>query len=219
MAIVGSVVDTQTVTTLTEGAFTVAFPENNLTIVGVITSGIYIKVPLDSSRNAVLPAAGGKATAGQITQVVSTMRRVNWTINGTSLNYSVLTKGTSVTTCFYYGTALPNSRPLEQWAGIVSPSTLSSGAGSATFTFPAGKLRMVGFTAASSLTANTVIIQASWATSSGQTFNAFVPMGLYTQNGQNEDIIQLDLAVSITVVVTLTLGTGSDVIYIFAYYK
>jgi hypothetical protein len=219
MAIQGSVVDTQTVTTLVEKASTVAFPTNGLTVVGVFFGGQYVKIPLDSSRNAILTNSGANATAGQVTQGEGTMRRVHWTINGTSLNYSGLAKGTSMTVCFYYGSPLPRSIPLAQFAGIVATSTLSSGAGTATFTFPSGNLTMVGFSASSTLTANTAIIEATWATSSGQTFSAFFPMNVLTQSSMNEDIISLSLPVSITVAVTITLGTGSDVVYLYAYYQ
>lgn len=219
MPITGSVVDTETVVTLTEKSFSVAFPENNMTIVGILHNAQYVKIPIDSSLNAILPSGGGKATAGQITNVVGTCRRVNFQITGTNLNYSVLNIGTSATTCFYYGTPLQFSKPLTAYAGIVATSTLSGGSGTATLTFPAGYLKMIGLAASSTLTANTTILQATWSVSSGKTFNAYYPMNMTTQTAGDLDILPLDLSVSITVTVTLSLGTGSDVVYIYAFYQ
>lgn len=219
MAIIGSVVDTQTVVTLTEKSFTVNFPTSDLTVVGIYHNDQYVKIPIDSSRNAIFPNAGGKATASAITQVEGTMRRVAFKVTGTALNYSALNIGTSSTVVFYYGTPLTGTLQLENFAGIVATSTLSSGAGTATFTFPSGYLNMIGFSASSTQTAATTILQATWATESGKTFNAYFPMNVVTQSIGNEDIIPLNLPVSITVAVTLSLGTGADVVYIYAYYS
>lgn len=220
MAIVGSVVDTQTVVTLTETNFTnVAFPEPNLTVVKVFTNGIYVGIPLDSSRRAIFPNNGGKATTSALTQIEGTGRPVTFQITGTGLNYFGLQKGTSLVTCFYYGTPLANALPATAYAGIVASSTLSSGSGTATFSFPSGNLTMTGFSANSTQTAATTILQATWATESGKTFNAFYPMNILTQSESIEDILAVNLTVAISVAVTISLGTGSDVVYLFAFYK
>lgn len=218
MPIVGSVVDTQTVVTLTEKAFSVAFPTDNLTIVKIFHNGQYIGIPIDSSLRAIFPNAGGKATAGAITQIEGTGRPVNCKVTGTSLQYFGLTIGTSLTSVFYYGTPLDGSMDYTAYAGIVAASTLSGGSGTATFSFPKGTLRMNGFAASSTQTAATTIIQATWATESGRTVNFYYPMNVVTQASAKDDIISVDLPVAITVAVTLTLGTGADVVYLYAFY-
>lgn len=218
MGIVGSVVDTQTVVTLTEKALTVAFPTAGLTVVKVFHNGQYIGVPIDPTKRAIFPNAGGKATAGAITQVEGTGRPVTLPINGTTLNYFGLTIGTSLTSVFYYGTPLDGALPYTAYAGIVAASTLSGGAGTATFSFPSGGLQMTGFAASSTQTAASTILQAAWATSSGQTFNGYYPMNVVTQASAKDDILAVTLPVSITVAVTITLGTGADVVYLYAFY-
>jgi hypothetical protein len=217
--IVGSVVDTQTVVTLTEKAFTLAFPTDNLMVVKILTNGQYVGVPIDSTRRAIFPNCGGKATAGAITQIAGTGRPINLPINGSSLNYFGLNIGTTMTTVFYYGTPLQGSKPFTAYAGVVAASTLSGGAGTATFSFPSGKLTMIAFAASSTQTAATTILEASWATSTGQVFNAFYPMGIVTQTEVNHDFLIINLPVSITVAVTITLGTGSDVVYLYGFYQ
>lgn len=219
MAIVGSVVDTQTVVTLTEKSFTVQFPQSNMTVVKIFHNGQYIGVPIDSSKRAIFPNSGGKATTSALTQIEGTGRPVTLPISGQSLNYFGLTIGTSLTTCFYYGTALAGAKPFTAYAGVVAASTLSSGAGTATFSFPSGGLLMNGFAASSTQTAATTILQATWATASGQTFNAYYPMNSVTQTNTDNDILALGLPVAQTVAVTITLGTGADVVYLYAFYQ
>lgn len=219
MGIVGSIVDTQTVVTLTEKALTVSFPTSNMTVVKIFHNGQYVGVPIDSSKRAIFPNAGGKATTSALTQIEGTGRPVTLPISGTTLNYFGLTIGTSLTTCFYYGTPLAGAKSYTAYAGIVAASTLSSGSGTATFTFPSGGLRMVGFAASSTQTAATTILQGTWATESGRTFNAYYPMNTITQTNTDNDILSLDLPVAISVAVTITLGTGSDVVYLYAFYQ
>lgn len=219
MGIVGSVVDTEVVVTLTEKALTVAFPTENMTVVKVFHNGQYVGTYIDSSKRAIFPNSGGKATASAITQIEGTGRVVNFNISGTTLNYFGLTIGTSLTTCFYYGTPLDGSQDYTAFAGVVAASTLSSGSGTATFTFPSGNLNMTAFAASSTQTAATTVLQASWPTATGQTFNAFYPMNIVTQLQGNPDFLGLDLKVSITVAVTLTLGVGADVVYLYAFYQ
>ena len=219
LGIVGSVVDTQVVVTLTEKALTVTFPTENMTVVKVFHNGQYIGTYLDASRRAIFPNSGGKATASAITQIEGTGRVVNFQITGTTLNYFGLNIGTSLTSCFYYGTPLDGSQDYSAFAGVVAASTLSGGAGSATLSFPSGNLRMTALAASSTQTAATTVLQASFPTATGQTFNAFYPMNVVTQAPLNPDFLGLDLAVSITVTVTITLGTGADVVYIYAFYQ
>jgi len=218
--IVGSVVDTQTVVTLTETAETVTFPIDNLTVVGIVSNGVYTKVPINNARNAVIPAySGAFPTTGQLTAIEAPFRKLHFTINGTALSYSTFQKGTSVTTCFYYGTPLTGSRPFEQLAGITTKVTLSGGSGSGVFTFPSGQLEFTGFTAAFGLAAQSGVVQAAWATSPGITFNAFV-IAAQVADEEFHDIIPLGVGkVSITLTVTLTLGTGADVVVMFGFYQ
>lgn len=216
--IIGSVVDTQTVVTLTEKSFTVNFPTDNMTVVKIFHNAQYVGVPIGTSKRAIFPNAGGKATTSALTQIEGTGRPVTLLIDGTALNYFALTIGTSTTTCFYYGTALTGAKDYTAYAGIVAASTLSSGSGTATFSFPSGTLTMTGFAASSTQTAATTILQAAFATSPGKTFNAYYPMNIVTQTDMDHDILGLDLETSITVTVTITLGTGSDVVYLYCYY-
>jgi hypothetical protein len=220
MAIIGSVVDTQTVVTLTDTPEKVTFPQANLTVVGIVHNAVYVSIPIDSSRSAFFPNTGAKSTTGQVTQIVGALRRIHFTINGTQLNYNIYTKGTSSTVCFYYGSPLQNSRDYRQFAGIAAISTLSGGAGTATLTFPSGPLTMTGFAAALGNAAQSGVIQAAWSTSSGQVFNCFALAGTVTAfDGNALDILPLNLRVSQTVTVTITLGTGADVVVLFAYYQ
>lgn len=219
MPIQASVVDTQTVVTLTEKALTVAFPTAGLTIVKIFHNGQYIGVPIDASKRAIFPNCGGKATTSALTQIEGTGRPVTLLVTGTTLNYFGLTIGTSLTSVFYYGTPLDGALDYKMYAGVVAASTLSGGSGSATFTFPSGNLKMTGFAVSSTQTAATTIIQAAWATESGKTFNGYYPMNIVTQNDAKSDILGLDLPVSITVAVTITLGTGADVIYLYGFYQ
>jgi hypothetical protein len=219
VGIVGSVVTTTTVVTLTETAFTVTLPTANMTVVKVFHNGQYVGVPINSSLRAIFPNCGGKATTSALTQIEGTGRPVTIPVVGTALNMFGLTIGTSLVTCLYYGSPLINAKPYTAYAGIVAASTLAAGAGTATFTFPSGNLQMIAFAASSTQTAATTILQAAWATSSGQIFNAYYPMNIVTQAENNNDFLLVTLPVSIVVTVTLTLGTGADVVYLYAFYQ
>jgi hypothetical protein len=219
MAIIGSVVDTQTIVANTLTPFTVQFPESNLTIVAIFSNATMVQIPIDASRNAVLMNAG----SGQLTypaRVSTVARRVTVAVNGFVLAYSAHTGSTSVVTAFYYGTALTDSVDFKQLSGVASIVTLSSGAGSGTLTFPAGNLTMTGFELAFGGAAASAALLASFATSPGKVFNAYVTSRLLTtSNGSNSSVLPVNLPVSQTVSFTLANGTGSDVVIVVAYYQ
>lgn len=196
------------------------FPSAGLTVVGIVSNGVYTKIPINNARFSVIPAySGAFPTAAQLTAIEAPFRKVTVPIDGTKLNYLTYQKGTSVTTCFYYGTAFADAKPFTALAGITTVVTLSGGAGSGTFTFPAGELQFTGFTAAFGLAAQSGVIQAAWSISSGKTFNAFV-IAAQVADGVFSDIIPLEVGkVSQTLLVTLTLGTGADVVVMFGYYQ
>lgn len=220
MAIQGSVSDSQTVTSLTETAFTVAFPQAGLTIVAVDQNATYVKVPIDSTRQGVLIHAGGNpGHSTSAPQVLGTYRRVHWTLNGQSLNYSTFVLGTTSVVTFYYGTPLQASKPLIQYAGVTAQATLSSGAGSATWSFPNGGIRLTGFSAAMGLAANSALLNLTWSTSSGQQMVGTVRGNIVTEVKDDTDIIPTDLPVSQTVTVAISSGSGSDVVVLFAFYQ
>jgi len=223
MAIVGSVVVTPTVSALTLTAETATFPQAGLTIVKVLTNGVYLSIPIDSSRNAILPAAGGNPTyaATNAAQISGTGRDVTWKLNGTVLNYSIYSLTTTPTTVFYYGTPIPGDKPLANYAGVATTVTLSSGAGTGTLTFPGGGLTMTGISATMGLVSGdgSGVIEISFATSAGQTFNAFIPGALLTQNTSNTDILPVSFPVAQTLAITLALGTTADKIVVYAFYS
>jgi len=220
MAIVGSVLDSQTVTAHTEKALTLSFPEAGLTVVGVLMNAVYIKVPIDSTRVAVLPMTGGNVTSATPGfQQAGAMRKVNWTLTGQTLNYTTLAAGTNSTVVFYYGTPLTGSLEYKQFSGVVATATLSSGAGSATFTFPSGQLTMKGFAGTIGIAAASQALQAQWSTSSGKTFTAYVLANSITAFDAASDIISLNLPVAQSVTVTLSGGVGSDIVYIYGFYQ
>jgi hypothetical protein len=218
MAITGSVFDTQSVSANTLTPFTVTFPQAGLTIVAIFHDCTFIQIPLDPSRNAVLPNAGsGQATyPARVSEIA---RRVHYTINGTTIAYSVYSGATTTDTVFYYGTALTDSVPLESMAGVVALSTLSSGSGTATLTFPSGGLTMTGFTVCMGGAAASLALRVQFNTSPGQVFDAYVTARLVTTaNGSSSDILPVALPVSQTVALTITLGVGADKVAVVAYY-
>jgi len=223
MAIQGSVVSAPTVTALTLTAETVTFPTANLQVVKVIHSAVYVQIPIDSSRVGILPSAGGNTTyaASNGAQITGTGRNVNFPVTGTVLNYSVYSLSTTPVMCFYYGTPVSGSKPLSAYAGVAAAVTLSSGAGSGTFTFPSGDLNMTGITGTMGLVSGdgSGVLEVTWNTSSGRTFNAFILGNMVTQIGGDLDILPLDLTVAQTVAFTITLGTTADKTVIYAYYK
>lgn len=220
MTIVGSVISTPTVSSLVETAETVTFPQAGLTIVKILTNASYVKIPIDASRNAVFPVAGGNPTnSTPEAQISGTGRNVSLPINGTVLSYSVYALTTTPTTAFYYGSALQNAKPLSAYAGVTATATLSGGSGTATWTFPSGGLKLVGITGTMGLAAASQVLQLAFATSPGQTFTAFVLAGLVTQSKDSDDILPMSLPISQTVAVTLSGGIGSDKVVIYAYYQ
>lgn len=219
MAIVGSVLDEETVVANTLTSFTLTFPQSGLNVVAVFHNCTYISIPLDASRNAILPSAGsGQATYPA--RISGVIRRVNFVINGTALNYSVYTGSTTSDAVFYYGTPLTGGIDLKMFAGVAAAVTLSSGAGTGTITFPSGPLTMTGVTVAMGGAAASLALNVSWSTSSGQTFNIYISSRILTNsNGDNSDIIPLALTVAQTVAFTVSKGVGSDLIVLFAYYQ
>jgi hypothetical protein len=195
------------VTGLSAGAHQVAFPMSGLTIIGIISNGTFVQIPIDSSRIAILPNTQNSETAGN----VFPMRHVHWTMNGTSLNYT--TPDNSVTTVvFYYGSPYADSKPLSSFAAVVASATLSGGAGTATLTFPSGDLNFAGITFIDTTAGHDVT--GSWATSSGQLMTLYYPQVMVKNY---LDITGLSLTVQQTLSITLA-GTGSDVIYVICYY-
>lgn len=220
--ITGSVLATPTVSahTLTTPTGGLTFPQAGLTVVGIIQSSVYVSIPLDSSRNAILPNCGGNTAQSSPPQTVGTFRPVSWTINGTTLNYSVYSETTSPTICFYYGTPVAGTRPLTAFAGIATASTLSSGSATQTITFPSGGLTLNGVSATMGLVAASSILELEWATSSGQTFTAFIPANILTaERGGTADILPVGLTVAQTLTVSVSQGTGSDVIVSYFFYN
>lgn len=219
MAIVGSVLDEETVTANTLTAFTLTFPQANLNVVAVFHNCTYISIPLDASRNAILPSAG----SGQSTypaRVSGVIRRVSFMINGTALNYSAYSGATTTDAIFYYGTPINGDVDLKVFAGVATAVTLSSGSGTGTLTFPSGPLTMTGVTVAMGGAAQSLALNVSWSTSSGQTFNIYISSRILTNsNGDNSDVIPLALTVAQTVAFTVSKGVGSDLIVVFAYYN
>lgn len=205
MGIVGSV----TATTSSASATTVTLPTSNLTIVGIYSTGgvPYVKIPDTPSTQAIIPLTQSTGTGP-----VTPMRKVHFTVNGNVLNF---TPGgsSSNTFTFYYGTPLPGSIPLKQFRAVVGQGTLSSGAGSATLSFPSGNLKFTGITVGDTTGAHSVTV--SFATSTGQT----VTLTWGSTNPQDFfDIVPLDLPTQLTVTVTLT-GTSSDVINVYGFYQ
>jgi len=136
--------------------------------------------------------------------------RVNFVVKGTVLN---ITASASSTVTVYYGKAGANSPPLEQFAGVVATSTLSSNAGTATITFPSGGLTLTGMAIADS-GANYATV--TWSVSSGATIFLYEPNVVLA--GIRE-IFPLNLPVQTTLLVTTAGGGASDVVTIVAYYK
>lgn len=219
MGIQGAVVVTPTVTSNTLTPETATMPEAGLTIVKIYHSGAYVSIPIDSTRTAIFPSAGavpGGAAAGA---VFGTGRLVTFTANGTLVNFSVLSYTTTPRIIFYYGSPSGKSPPLASFAGIVTQVTLSSGAGSGTWTFPSGNLTLVGLTATVGLAAASLLVQISWSTSSGQSMYSGIAAAQLTQHDSNSDIMETNLQVSQTVAFTLAGGVGSDVVEIYAFYR
>lgn len=220
MAIVGSVVVTPTVSSLVETSETATFPQAGLIVVKILTNATYVKIPIDATRSAIFPSAGGNPTNSTPEfQISGTGRNVNVPVNGTALNYSVYALTTTPTTVFYYGTPLANAKALAAYAGVVALSTLSSGSGTGTFTFPSGGLQITGIAGSMGLAAASQVLQVQFATSPGQTFTAFILAGMVTQSKDSDDILPLSLPVSQTVALTISGGVGSDKVAIYAYYQ
>ena len=207
MGIQGSVV-----VSLSAGSNTVTLPEAGLTIVGLLTNVIYITIPIDSSRIAVFPTMPHNSDIGSATAL---MRRVTWKVNGTSLNVTSVGSGTAV---FYYGSPLPNSKKLTDFAGIYGSVSLSAATtGTITMTFPSGNLNLTGMSGAFSSSEGYVEYQ--WNTSSGQEFTAFVVDNpVIDESGR--DILPMELKVSQTVTVNVTSGASvTDTVYCFMFYQ
>ena len=201
--IVGSVTNSAS----SAGAQSATLPQAGLTIVGISFEGSqpYITIPIDPSRNAVIPNNFQSA-------VRTVFRKVNWVVNGTLLNYSQPV-ATATTVTFYYGTPLNNSKPLAAYAGVVGQVTLSSGAGSVVLQFPSGGLLLTGLDGIDE-TADDAF-QESFATSSGQSLFADFGVGRMTDMA---DVLPLALTTSQTLTVSVT-GTGTDVIDVIAFYS
>ena len=208
MGIQGSVV-----ATLAGGANTVNLPESGLTIVGLLTNMVYISIPIDSSRNAIFPTMPKNANTGTATAL---MRRVTWKVNGNSLNVTASSGGGIA--IFYYGTPLPNSKKLTDFAGIVGSVALSAAtAGNISMAFPSGNLKLTGFSGAYASTEG--YVQYSWNTSSGQAFTAFVVDNPVIDESAR-DILPMDLSVAQTVTVAVLAGTAvTDTVYAFMFYQ
>lgn len=177
-----------------------------MTIVGMIFDGPYIQIPIDSSRNALIPNTMNGDTTGN----VFPLRRVHWTVNGQVLNFTTVT-GTN-TVIFYYGSPYSDSTPLLQMAAVVASATLSSGAGTVTLNFPSGNLKFTGITTLDNTGAHTV--ELTWSTSTGQSMDLL----FLTPTLKNyRDIVGLDLVTSTNLTITIA-GTGSDVVYVLGYY-
>jgi hypothetical protein len=196
---------------LTAGNHQISLPQSGLTIVGVALDGPFITVPLDSSRNAILPnsVSGG---SGNVVTFVGPMRRVHWKVNGQTLNFA--TPGTSAGVFFYYGTPLEGSKPLESFAGVYGSTTLAAGAGTVQLVFPKGPLRLTGFTVVDQTTKNAGMT-TSWSTSSGQSLTV---QRFGSEASNFMDIVPLDLEAAINLTVSITNGNGTDVVYVIAYY-
>lgn len=218
MGIVGAVLSNPTVSANTATAETATFPQANMTIVKIVHSATYITIPIDSTRTAVLPATGGIIGGSATVATQGTGRLVTFTVNGTVLNYTVKSVGTTPVVVFYYGTPIAGSKPLTAYAGVIAQSTLSTGSGSGTWNFPSGPLKLTGVTAGIGQAAASTAIQIAWNTSSGQSMNVFVVAGSLSQTPTDTDIFPTDLTVSQQVTLTLSGGTGSDVVYAYAFY-
>lgn len=217
--IIGSVISAPTVTANTLTSETVTFPSAGLQVVGIVFSGTYISIPLDPTRNAIVPNAGGSWTTSDPGQTVGAMRRVHFTIKGTSLTYSVYSATTTPIICFYYGTPLSGSQPLTNYSGVATAATLSSGSATVSVTFPSGQLKFTGVTATMGAAAASSVLELQWNTAPGLTFTAFVPANLLTSDVLSEDIIPLDMTVQQTLSVAVSAGTGSDKIVVVTYYQ
>lgn len=220
MGIVGAVVVNPTVVTLTETAETATFPEANLQVVAIVQNSEYIKIPIDSSRNAVIANFGGNTTNSSPGRVVGTFRKVNFPVTGTSLNYSIYALGTTPIAAFYYGTPLQGSKSFMAFAGVTTAATLSSGAGSGTWTFPSGNLKLTAVSAGFGLAAASTALEITWTTSSGKTMNALIPAAVLTGAPTSDDLVIMDnLPIAQTVAFTLSQGTGSDKTVSYAFYQ
>lgn len=206
MAITGSVQ-----VTLASGLNEVTLPTAGLTIVGVEHGAPWIQVPIDPSHFGVLVNTG-YVGATPISTATNPVRRVHFKVDGTNLN--VVSPGSFIAT-FYYGTPLPNSKPLTAFKGIVTQVTLSGGAGTAAVTFPQGELAFTGIAASDETTAS-VDIFLSFATSPGQTFTYAQKYNSVSPSDQ--DILMLDLKVAQTLNITIA-GHSSDVIDVYTFYQ
>ena len=202
MAIEGSII-----VNLSAGNNSVDLPDSGLTIVGLLHQGPYISIPIDTSRNAIFPTMNTSNTA------TSLLRKVSFKVNGNALNvYSPV----AALAVFYYGTPLPNSKKLEDYAGVVTPIALSAAtSGSGTINLPGGKMAITGLTATYSSTEG--YVQVSFSTGTGQQFNAFVVSNEVTDFN---DIIPLQLIGAQSFTVAITSGAPvTDTVYVYVFYK
>lgn len=219
MGIVGSVLVTPTVSANTLTASTATFPQAGLTVVKIWHGGTYLSIPIDSTKSAIFPSTGGVPGGSATVATLGTGRRVNFAINGTVLNFSILSVSTGPNIVFYYGTPLEKSKPLAAYSAVVAKTTLSTGSGTGTWAFPSGPLKLIGVAASVGQAAASTGIEVAWNTSSGQSISIFVAAASLTQHEGDADIFATDLTVSQQVTTTITLGTGSDVVYTYAYYQ
>ena|SRR2546427_3282810 len=207
----------------------VTLPSDKLTLVGVSVYaqviGGYCSIPVDSSRNALIPFCSAiDVTTLKIptTQIMDNngMWHIHWTPSGSTLNYSGvgLTSGTFV---FYYGTPFQDSKPLENYTGIAVALTTNT---SDVYTFPSGKVRLMGIidVIGGATTETNQQVRHSWNTGTGRsvlvTFSMVsimevIPLGPDVDGGEG-----LSAAQSVTVT-TAYSGTHVGLGYTIIYYK
>lgn len=188
---------------------TVNIPENNATLVGIITNDPLIKLPIDTTSVAIFGLATGTNA------VVRAFWNVTYPVKGNSLLYTPST--TSSLTFFYFGQPMnylgSSPKPLSAYKAVTANHTFA-GAGSATvsFTFPAPGSKITGVWIDTGAAGST---QAAWNISTGESITI---VGLSNEIQQEDSIVPVDNVVApTTLTVTLTASAANTATVILYY--
>ena len=207
MGVSGSVVATVSAA----GAQSVTFPQVGLSVVGISSIGIYyISVPIDATRNGVIPFASYSGTEPRYT-------KVTWKVQGNIINFTPGAGASAGTIVFYYGTPSSDTPNLTSFSGVSLDYTTSATANtvtSETLTLPSGNLTLVGF--AVIYRSSTETTSVNWSTSSGLEITLY---GFVTMVGGNELIYPLTgIGVGTTLTLNVASPLASALVSVIAYY-
>lgn len=204
--------------TAAASATSVTLPSEGLTIVAVGVQDIdtdgYVSIPLDATRNALLPfrESAGQNEGGTASVAIgpsNNMWKVHFTTKGITLNFTTagLTNGTIL---FHYGSPMPGSLPLAAFKAIAVSFTTGA---TLSFTFPSGNIRLTGITNISDNDEQTGLnVTDEFNTGTGTTIE------LTWGRAAPLEIYPIDVVAAQTLTVTQTydgtnVGTGYCIIY------